>query len=200
MLVVHRDQREAIPRALLDGDLGPERLDEAVAVPRSEAAELDVGALAADRGNLGRGRRYENGTVTVEVGLALVPVVGVPLSDPVRAFHVLDELERSGAHHVRLVPVHVLGQEVRIEDPVVGRGQADQKRCFGPLEAEPHGMRVGRLDGLDDVVGTLAHGDQPGGREDDLVVAGLHVPRRHEAAVVEVHALAEPEGVGRAVW
>src|SRR6266496_4495171 len=164
-----------VPRALLDRDLRPERLYQAVAVRRGEAAELDVGALAPDGRPLRRRRGNEDGAVAVEVRLALVPVVGVLLADQVRALHVLDELERARPHHVRLVPVHVPGENVRLVDPVEGGRDVDQERGLGPLEPEAHGERVGSLDGFDRVVGALAERDHAGRREDDLVVAGLDV-------------------------
>src|SRR5207249_8695218 len=47
----------------------------------------------------------EHGTVAVQIGPALHPVVLVPPPDPVRAPHVLHELERARAHDVALVPV-----------------------------------------------------------------------------------------------
>ena len=45
----------------------------------------------------------------------------------------------------------------------------------------------------------LAARDDARRREDDLVVGGLHVPGRHHAAVVELHALADLERVGALV-
>ena len=104
LLVVHRDEVQAVPRALLHRDLVAQRLDEAVALGRAEAAELDVGPLAADRGHLRRRRAHEHRAIAVEIRLALVPVVGVLLADPVRALHVLDEHEGAGPHDVLLVP------------------------------------------------------------------------------------------------
>ena len=198
-LVVHRHQRDAVPGALLHGDLRPERLDERVAVRRGEAAELDVRAFPADRGHLGRRRGDEERPIPVQIGLALVPVVRILLADPVRALHVLDELERPGTHHVRLVPADVAGQDVRLEDPVVGRSQADQERGLGPLEPEPHRVRVGRLDGLDHLVGPLAHGDDARRRNDDLVVAGLDVSRGQDAPVVKANAVPKLERVREAI-
>ena len=197
--MVHRHERQAVPRAFLDRDLRAEGLDEVVALRRGEAAELDVGALPADGRYLGRRRGDEYGPVPVEIGLALVPVVGILPPHEVRAFHVLDKLERAGAHRVRLVPVYVLGENVRLVDEVEGRGHVDQERGLGPLEPEPHRLRVGRLDGLDHLVGPLASGDHAGRRKNDLVIACLDVARRHGAAVVKPDALAQLEGVGHGV-
>src|SRR5262244_3997097 len=79
-LVVDGDQGEAVPRALLNGDLGAEGLHEAVPFGRSEAAELRVRPLTADGRHLcGRGGD-EDCAIAVEVGLALIPVVGVLLA------------------------------------------------------------------------------------------------------------------------
>jgi hypothetical protein len=112
---------------------------------------------------------------------------------------VLDELERARAHHVRLVPAHILGQDVRLVDPAIGGGEADQEGRFGPLEPEPHRRRVGGLDRLHHLVRPLAGGDDPRRREDDLVVARLDVARRHRTAIVEADALAQLERIGQCV-
>src|SRR5262249_4774132 len=103
-LVVDGHQREAIPPALLHRDLGPEGLHKAVALGWREAAELRMRALAADGRDLGGRRGDEDGAITVEVGLPLVPVVRVLLPHEVRALDVLHELEGAGAHGVRLIP------------------------------------------------------------------------------------------------
>src|SRR6059036_601799 len=92
-LVIHADQEHAIPRALLHRHLRAERLHDAVALRRREAAELDVGPLAADRRHLGAAVLDHQRAIAVEVRLALVPVVGVLLAGPVGALHVLDEDE-----------------------------------------------------------------------------------------------------------
>ena len=156
-------------------------------------------ALAADRGDLGGVRADEERAVAVEVGLALVPVVRILLADPVRTLDVLDEHERAGAHDVLLVPVHVLRQDVGLVDEVPGRGERLQEGSRRPLELEAHRVGVGRLHRLDHRVGGLADACDVGRREDDLVVGGLDVPRRHVAPVVELHALADLEGVGQPV-
>ena len=100
----------------------------------------------------------------------------------------LDERERAGAHHVLLVPAHVLRQDVGLEDPAVRRGQRHEERRLRPLEPEADGLGVGRLDGLHGAILPLAIRRRLGRGEDDLVVAGLRVARGHEAAVVEAHA------------
>src|SRR5207247_1453055 len=51
-LMVHRHELATAPRALLHRDLRPQRGQERVAVGRTEAAELDVGALAPNGGDL----------------------------------------------------------------------------------------------------------------------------------------------------
>ncbi len=158
-----------------------------------------MGALAADGRHLGGRRRDEERPVPVQIRLALVPVVRVLLRDPVRALDVLDELEGAGAHHVGLVPAHVPGEDVRLEDPAERRGEVHEEGGLGPLEPEAHRLRIGRLDGLDRLVGALAERDHRARREDDLVVGGLDVARRHRAPVVEADALAQLEGVGQPV-
>ena len=154
---------------------------------------------AADRGDLLGRRAHEQGAVAVEVGLALVPVVRVALADPLRPLDVRDEREGPRAHDVRLVPVLVLRQDVGLVDPVPGRGEVQQQGRLGPLQAKAHRVRVGRLHHLHRGVGVLAQRLDPRGREDDPVVGGLDVLRRHLAAVVELHALVELEGVDQAV-
>ena len=177
----------------------PRAGDEAVAIGGGEAAELDVRALAAHRRHLGRGRADERGAVAVEIRLALVPVVGVLLAHPVRALDVLHEEEGARAHHVRLVPAHVLGEDVGLVDPVPGRCEVQQEGRLRPLEPEADGLGIRSLDHLDRPVGALPRGRDALGRKDDLVVGGLDVPRGHGGAVVELHALPKLEGVDQAV-
>jgi hypothetical protein len=199
LLVVHGDEIQAVPGALLHGDLVAQRLDELIPLRRAEAAELDVGAPGPNRRHLLRRRRDKERPVPVEIGLTLVPVVGILLSHPLRALDVLDEQEGPGAHDVRLVPMHVLGQDVGLVDPVPGRGQVQEERRLRPLEAETDRVGIRGFHHFDRVIGILAQRLDPRGREDDLVVRRLDVLRGHLAAIVELHALAQLERVDQAV-
>ena len=199
LLVVDDAQQDAVPRALLHRDLVAEGLHQAVTLGGAETPELDVGPLAADHRDLRRRRGHEHGPEAVEVGLALVPVVGVLLPHHVGALHVLDELEGAGAHDVLLVPVDVLGQCVRLVDEVVGRGQGEEEGALRVLQAEAHRGRVRRLDHLDRPVLALAARPDALRREDDLVVGRLDVFRRHLGPVVELDPSPELERVGEAL-
>ena len=90
---LHGDQQDAVPGALLHRDLVAERLHELSRSAGVKPRNWIMRPLAADGRHL-RGRcADEDRAEAVEVGLALVPVVRVLLADPVRALHVLDELE-----------------------------------------------------------------------------------------------------------
>ena len=199
LLVVHPDQEDTVPGALLHRDLGAEGLHEAVPFRGREPSELDVGALGPDRRHLRVGVLDDECAVAVEIGLALVPVIGVLPGGPVCALHVLDEDEGARAHDVRLVPVHVLRQDVGPVDPVEGRGESGDERRRRPLEAEHDRGGVRGLHRLDGRVLAFAERDDARGRKDDLVVGRLHVLRGQVAAVVELHPATEPERVGPAV-
>ncbi len=199
LLVVHSDQEHAVPRALLHRDLRAERLHDTVALGGRESPELGVGPLGADRRHLGVGILDDQRAIAVQVRLTLVPVVRILLSGPVRTLHVLHEDEGAAAHDMRLVPVHVLRENVGLVDPVEGRRQRGDERGRGPFEAEDNGRRIGRLDRLDGRVLPLAERHHVRGRVDDLVIRRLHVLRREVAAVVEFHAATKLEGVRPAV-
>ena len=122
----------------------PSALHELIALHRREAAELDHGALAADGRHLRGVVTDEERAVAVEVRLALVPVVRVLLADPVRAAHVLDELEGAGAHHVLLVPVRILGEDLGLVDPVPRRREArDERRLPDTSAGTPRWSSLG---------------------------------------------------------
>ena len=199
LLVVDGDHQDAIPGRLLHRDLVAERADDAVALRRAEAAELDMRALAAHRSYLRRRIAHEDRAEAVEVRLALVPVVRVLLADDVRALDVLDERERPGSHDVLLVPVHVLREDVGLVDEVVGRQERRDERARLLFQLEHDGQRVRCFDRGDIRVLALAGRADAGGREDDLVVGGLYVFRRHVRAVVELDALAQLERIGQPV-
>src|SRR5438552_15502455 len=82
-LVVEAERVDALPRALLHGDLRSERGYQSVPLRRREAAKLDHRPLAADRPHLHGRVRHEERAVAVEIRLALVPVARVLLADPV---------------------------------------------------------------------------------------------------------------------
>src|SRR5262249_20311290 len=66
LLMVEGDQDDAVPGALLHGDLVAEGLHDAVPLRGAEAAELRVRPLAPHGGDHGRRRGHEDGAVTVE--------------------------------------------------------------------------------------------------------------------------------------
>src|SRR5206468_2863627 len=83
--------------------------------------------------------------------------------------------------------------DVGLVDPAVGRGQRHQERGLRPLEPEADALRIRRLHHLDRAVLPFPVRRRLRRRKDDLVVAGLDVPRGHDAAVVQAHALPPPE-------
>jgi hypothetical protein len=83
LLVVDGERVPALPGALLHRDLAAQSLDEGVPLRRREAAELDHGALAADRRHLRRRLPDEDRAIAIEIGFALVPVARVAPADPV---------------------------------------------------------------------------------------------------------------------
>ena len=93
----------------------------------------------------------------------------------------------------------VLGQDVGLVDPVPRRGQAGRERGLRVLEPEDDGVGRERFHGLHVLVLGLAARDDGGRWIDDAIVGGLDVPGGHHAAVVELHALAQLEGVGALV-
>ncbi len=125
---------------------------------------------------------------------ALVPVIRVLLPHPVRPADILDEPEGPRPQHVLLVPARIGGEALGLVDPVPGRGQARDEGALVPLQAEHHGVGRRRLHRLHRPVLLLAARHHALGREDDVVVGGLHVPRGEEAPVVELHALPDLEG------
>src|SRR6184192_4738016 len=80
-------------------------------------------------------RRHTRCRLVTGVQTCALPIWVLP-GGPVCALHVLDEDEGARAHDVRLVPVHVLRQDVGPVDPVEGRGESGDERRRRPLEAE----------------------------------------------------------------
>ena len=176
LLVVGRDDVAAVPVALLHRDLVAELLDELVARRGRQAAELDRRAVGADRVDADRLLGGEDADEAVEIGQALVVIVGVAHALDRLAGLVAGELERAGAHDVLLVPVRVLVEDLLLVDPGEGVGERRQKRGGREFQLEHDGRRVGRLDLVDhDRNSSRARSVTPSGGKDDLVPARRHV-------------------------
>ena len=122
LLVVHRHQQHAVPGALLHGDLRPQRLHQAVAVRRGEAAELDMRALAADGRHLGGGRRDEDARGSRRDRACPCPSSPGSSSRPSASPCTCStNLKGPVPHHVLLVPAHVAGEDVGLVDPAIRR-------------------------------------------------------------------------------
>ena len=164
---------------------------------RVEHAELHLALLERGRARGGVGDDPDHDGV--QVRLALVPVVRVPLQANVVALLPLLEDEGAGADRgvqggvgdEVLALVHVLGQHLGL---VRAEGGQEHRRRLG--EPEHHGGAVGRVDRRH-----LAEG-HPAPRVQllpDLLEGKLHVGRGERLAVVPGHASPQLEGVGLAV-
>src|SRR2546430_14938202 len=102
--VVWRHQATAVPVALLHRDLVAERRLQFVARRGRQTAELGCGAVAADRVEAGRLLCRIDAGKAVEIGQALVVVIGVAHPDDRLAGLVGDEFKGAGAQDVLLVP------------------------------------------------------------------------------------------------
>ena len=138
-----------IPVALLHRDLVAERLDELVARRGRHAAELDRGAVAADRLDPHRLLVGIDAGEAVEIRQPFVVIIGVPLALDRLADLVIDEFERAGAENVLLVPARVLVENLLLVDEIERVGERRQKRAGREFEMKDDGARVGRLDLVD---------------------------------------------------
>ena len=139
----------------------------------------------------------------VEVGQALVPVVGVFLHHPDFVLDAALALERSGAWNVgdATQVALVIVQRLLADDAVPARseGRHHEARGSGLAELEDHRLLVGRLDFTHRREQSRARDHHALWRLADAVIGGLHVRRGEVRAVMELHALAQVEGVGLAV-
>ena len=94
-LMVRGQHCAAVPVAGLDGDLVAERFLQFIDRGGRKAAELDRGAVAADRIDPGRLLVGEDPLERVEIGQPLMVVVGVAHPTDRLAGLILDELERA---------------------------------------------------------------------------------------------------------
>ena len=163
-----------------------------------------VDAVGQDRrAQLGRERQGVVELDAVEIGQALVPVVGVLLHHPDFVLDAALALERSGAGDIddAAQVVLVVLQRLLAHDAVPAAGDRAHDEGGRPRlrELELHGVLVRR--------GDLAHRGEQGAARDadarrrlgDTVEGRLDVFRGELGAVVELHVLAQVEGVGLAV-
>ena len=128
---------------------------------------------------------------SVEVRLALLPVVGVALEGHRLSDDALVPHEGARADRMLVEVSPLLAGEVLGDDPVREQGDVGEERPPWVLEVDDDRRLVRRLDALDggvEVAPALVLGACVVDRE-------LHVGRRHRLAVREAHALAQLEGV-----
>ena len=156
--MVDRDDAAAVPVAFLHRDLVAEFLLQLVARGRRQSAELDRGAVGADRLDAGRLLRRINALDRVEIRLARHVVIGVAHAVDRLPGLVSGELERAGPHDVLFVPVRVFFEDVLFVDPGERVGQRRQECRRRELQAEDDGLGIGIFDLLDHVEIGLAAG------------------------------------------
>ena len=169
-----------------------------IARTRVLAAKLGV-ELAAEQPRHHRRVLHEVDLEAVEVGQALAEVAVEPLAHPMRAAHVLDELEGARAHDLGFRVFRVLLELGGAVDAVEGRSQQRQEGGVDRLELEDDGGRIRRLDGGDVGEALLAHRDHALGWVGDALEGRLDVGRGQRRAVVELDAVVQRESVGEAV-
>ena len=139
-------------------------------------------------GRVGRGENH----VLVDVGAALVPVVGIAREHhPHLAGVLLQDVRPRGDH--ALLEVAVLLQDFLREEHGDGLGDVLREQHVGGLEVDAHRQLVRRLDALDLLEGERLRAFPGVGLEAVLDVGGHElaaVERRH---VVPLHALAQLE-------
>src|SRR5204862_3853417 len=145
----------AIPVAGLHCDLIAERAYQFFARRRRQAAELDRGAVAADRIETRRLLRRQDPDDAVKIRQPLVVVIRVALAPDRLARLVADQLEGARTHNVFLVPARVAVEDLLLVDPGVGIGERRQKSAGRKFETEHHGQRVRHLDLVDHDVEAL---------------------------------------------
>ena len=200
VLVVRGDDGTAIPVAFLNGELVAQRAHQLVAGRRREATKLDVGAPASDRRDAGRLFLGENADKPVEIWQPRPVVIGIALARDRLSGLVILQAKRPGAENVFLVPMRVAVEDRLLVEERVRVRQSRKEGCGSEFEVEDDGVRVRRLD-LVDQAGIVAalRADDAGWRKDDLVPACRDVVRGHLVAVGELHVVADREGVGGAV-
>ncbi len=199
LLVIRRDHVHAVPVAGLDGDLVAEFLHQLIACRRRQPAKLhrrSVGANGIDADRLLVG---ENAGEPIEIGQALVVVVGVALALDRLTDLILDELERSRSHHVLFVPVRIAIEDFLLVDIGERIGQRGQEGAGREFQVEHHGCRVRCLDAIDHHEIALPRtGDTRPGMH-DLLPACRDVVRGQRRPVVPFHAVTDAECLGLAV-
>ena len=127
VLDIERQEDVGHPRTFLDGDLVLHDGDELVALLRRAAAELRVVLTAAQTVHH-RVAAHEEYLEAVEVRPVLAEILVEADGAPVRALHVLDELEGTRPHHLGLGIPGVLLQLLGAVDAVEGRGEVQIHR------------------------------------------------------------------------
>ena len=177
-LMVRRHDEDAVPVALLNRDVLAEGGNEIVTALRWEAAELDGCLITANGLDAQRLGLREDRLETVEVGLALVVVVRIPLAGDAGAGLTDVEYERAGAHHILLIPTWIsveLGFRV---DPAERRSQRGDESARRILQLEDDRLVIGSRDALDHTEFGLASARNALRRVDNPLIGGEHVLRR----------------------
>ena len=166
--MVRRDQRPAIPVALLHGDLVAERGHKLVARCRRKAAELDRRPVGFDRSDAHRLLVGENADEAIQIRQSRSIVIGIAHTGNRLSRLIVLEAERAGAHDVLLEPARVAVEDLLLVDERVWIGERRQKRGGRELEVEDNGFRIRRLDPVDHRIVAATHADHAFRRIDDL--------------------------------
>ena len=142
--MIGRDEQAAVPIAGLHRDLVAERADQFVTRRGRQSAEFDSGPVAADRIESRCLLRSQDPGNTVEIRQSLVMVVRVTLAFDRLAGLVADQLERTRAHDVLLVPARVLVEDLLLVDPGERIGERRQERAGREFEPEDDRQRIRR--------------------------------------------------------
>ena len=135
----------------------------------------------------------------IKIGQALMVIVRIAFALDRLADVEADEPERAGAHHVLLIPAHVLIEDRLRIDERKGIRERWKEAGRGKFQAEHHGGRIGDFDRVHDRPPVLPYAQHAFRGKDDLLPARRHVGRGQRRAVVELHILTDRERVGLAV-
>ncbi|MPL86078.1 hypothetical protein SDC9_32054 [bioreactor metagenome] len=189
---------EELPAGLGDAGIG-QRLHpvDVEILDRAGGQDVDLSGLVGHRARGGVGDHVP--VDLVEIGLALVPVLGVLHQLDIRALDPFGELERAGAD--RRVVGRVGGEIGAFVDVLRhDRHRADletvQERAEGRFQPEHHGLGVRRGDAFD----VIENGAEPRmGLAQEHVGAEHHIVGRERLPVVPPHPVLKVEGIGQAV-
>ena len=174
-LVVRLHQAAAVPVAFLDRDLVAERPDDFVTRRGRQSTKLHRRAVAADCLDPHRLLVGINAGEAVEMGQALMVIVGVLDTLDRLPDLIFREFERARAENIFFVPARVQVEDFLLVDPTVRIGQRRQKRARCKFQMKDHGHRAGRLDRVDHLVMAHARAQDALRRMNDMLPAGGHV-------------------------